>query len=235
MPAPEPRATRRVAVMQPYFFPYAGYFRLFAAVDEFVVYDCVQFPRRGRVHRTEVGDGQWLTLPLARQPREVPIRDLRFADDARNLLDARLAAIPAWRDGEGPLSTALRERLQSPLEDVVGFLEGLLVFTAAQLGFTPAVRRSSSLDVDPALRGQARVLAIADAVGATAYLNAPGGRALYDADSFAARGMSLEFLSPYTGPWVHLLPALLQASPAQLRADVLAQLRIEPASPESRP
>ena len=43
--------------MQPYLFPYAGYFRLLSQVDEFVIYDCVQFPRRGRVHRTEVPDG----------------------------------------------------------------------------------------------------------------------------------------------------------------------------------
>jgi hypothetical protein len=44
----------RIAVMQPYFFPYAGYFRLLQAADHFVLLDCVQFPRRGRVHRTQV-------------------------------------------------------------------------------------------------------------------------------------------------------------------------------------
>ena len=59
----------RVAVMQPYFYPYMGYFQLLAAVDLFVVFDSVQFPRRGRVHRCEVPDGlsgaRWLTLPLA--------------------------------------------------------------------------------------------------------------------------------------------------------------------------
>jgi hypothetical protein len=40
--------------MQPYFVPYAGYFRLFAASDLFVIYDCVQFPRRGWVHRNRL-------------------------------------------------------------------------------------------------------------------------------------------------------------------------------------
>ena len=46
--------------MQPYFVPYAGYFRLFAASDLFVIYDCVQFPRRGWVHRNKMfaADGQ---------------------------------------------------------------------------------------------------------------------------------------------------------------------------------
>ena len=43
-----------MAIMQPYFIPYAGYFRLFAASDLFVIYDCVQFPRRGWVHRNKL-------------------------------------------------------------------------------------------------------------------------------------------------------------------------------------
>ena len=62
-----------VAIMQPYFFPYAGYFRLFAASDLFVIYDCVQFPRRGWVHRNLLPDAsgseRWLTLPLEK-PRK---------------------------------------------------------------------------------------------------------------------------------------------------------------------
>jgi hypothetical protein len=60
------------AIMQPYFLPYAGYFRLFAATDLFVVYECVQFPRRGWVHRNQLvntaGAERWLTLPLEKVP-----------------------------------------------------------------------------------------------------------------------------------------------------------------------
>ena len=60
--------SRTVAIMQPYFAPYAGYFRLLATTDLFVVYDCVQFPRRGWVHRNQLPDAagklDWLTLPL---------------------------------------------------------------------------------------------------------------------------------------------------------------------------
>src|SRR5215207_8721062 len=87
-----------VAIMQPYFIPYAGYFRLFAASDLFVIYDCVQFPRRGWVHRNRLPDatGQesWLTLPLAKAPRDVRIRDLRFSADADQILADRMRRIP---------------------------------------------------------------------------------------------------------------------------------------------
>ena len=74
IPAEGP-ASGSVAVMQPYFFPYGGYFGLFAAAETFIVYDDVQFARRGRVHRCEApgpaGGIEWLTLPLARQSRDL--------------------------------------------------------------------------------------------------------------------------------------------------------------------
>ena len=230
---PDTAHGKRIAVMQPYFLPYAGYFRLFAAVDEFIVFDCVQFPRRGRVHRTQVpgaGDAPaWLTLPLARQPRDTAISDLAFANDARAQLDARLAALPWLATAAGPAADAVRERLYAPLGSVVDFLEDTLRLAAGLMGFAPSVRRSSGLGLDPALRGQDRVLAIARAVGAARYLNSPGGRALYDAGAFAAEGIALEFLTPYGGRWFEMLPALVRESPDALRDDVLDQLCIEPA------
>ena len=233
MPRPDAPSRKRVAVMQPYFLPYAGYFRLFAGVDEFGVLDCVPFPRRGRVHRTEVpdpkGDPSWLTLPLARQPREVLIRDLRFAPDARASFDARLAALPWFGRAVAPGAESVHARLRGPLEGVVDFLQDTLLLAAGLMGFQPAIRRSSTLCIDPALRGQARVIAIAAAVGATHYLNSPGGRGLYDATEFARHDLALEFLAPYRGAVTQLLPALLQQSPDRLRADVLTQLTIEPA------
>src|SRR5436190_8297403 len=87
-----------VAIMQPYFFPYAGYFRLFAASDLFVIYDCVQFPRRGWVHRNKLldaaGNAEWLTLPLVPAPRDVLIRDLQFPPDAAAEFARRLRRFP---------------------------------------------------------------------------------------------------------------------------------------------
>src|SRR5215216_742373 len=84
-------AMTTIAVMQPYFFPYLGHFRLLSSVDIFVHFDCVQFPRRGYVHRNQMpkyppaGTEQqkyWLTLPLAAQAQDVRIADLAFAPDA---------------------------------------------------------------------------------------------------------------------------------------------------------
>src|SRR5688572_13336722 len=75
------------------------------------------------------------------------------------------------------------------------------------LGISVAISRSSAFD--PWLRAQARVIAAAKAAGATHYLNSPGGHSLYDSQAFAKEGIELNFLPPYDGSHVYLLPALL--------------------------
>lgn len=215
--------------MQPYFFPYAGYFRLLAAADEFVIFDCVQFPRRGRVHRTEVpgADGsQWLTLPLASAPRDVRIDDLAFAPDAMERFEARLARHSWIEAAGGPAAGRVRRFLHAPKDSVVDYLEEGLALVADVVGLKTTLRRSSTLALDPALRGQDRVIAAAQAVGATAYVNPPGGRDLYEPEAFRRVGIELSFLVPYEGRFFQLLPALMNEEPAEIHADVLAQTRL---------
>ncbi len=212
--------------MQPYFFPYAGYFRLMAAADIFVIYDCVQFPRRGYVHRCNVPDAAgaetWLTLPLARQPRDVLIRDLEFASGARGELDRRLARLPWLARAASPSAEAIRAHLFGPLPSVIAHLEAGLELTARLLGLSPRLIRSSTLRIAPGLRGEDRILAICEEVGATHYLNAPGGRGLYSPRHFAGRNLSLNFLPPYSGPYRTMLHDLVTGDAAAIAADVRA-------------
>lgn len=225
---PAPTRPRTVAVMQPYFFPYAGYFRLLAQADVFVLFDCVQHRARGRVHRTEVpapaGGLEWLTLPLAPAARETRIQDLRFADQADALWAERLARHADWQRASGEAAQAVRDFLHRPLQGpLVDHLEAGLRLVAGLLDLPATLVRSSSLAIDPALRGQDRVLAIVQALEGQRYLNPPGGRALYQAEAFAARGLTLDFLPDYSGPHRCLLPALLTAPTLDaLRADVHA-------------
>lgn len=225
---------KRVAVMQPYFFPYAGYFRLLHLVDRFVIFDCVQFPRRGRVHRTQVpGPGgalEWLTLPLSSRPRDVLIRDLVFAPAARARFDERLARHAWLANARGETAERLCAYLYGPLESVIDYLEAGLRLVADLLDLDPVFCRSSALGLGPTLRSQERVIAAVKAVGGTHYLNAPGGRDLYDPERFAEAGLTLSFLAPYRGPNTCLLPALLTQPLAAIRADIRASSRLQPPS-----
>jgi hypothetical protein len=207
-----------VAIMQPYFLPYAGYFRLIAQSDVFVIYDCVQFPRRGWLHRNKLADArgeeQWLTLPLRPAPQDVLIRDLDFPEDAAATLAERLRPFPvAARTGP---HTPLLDRVRNPEGLPVDYISGLLQVTSEILGLRWNVVRSSSLDVPPSFRAQDRILEIARRLGATRYLNAPGGRDLYDAVAFANAGIRLDFLEPWAGAGGSILQRLADDDLADL-------------------
>jgi hypothetical protein len=209
-----------VAIMQPYFFPYAGYFRLLTRSDLFVIYDCVQFPRRGWVHRNKLkdrnGTDQWLTLPLTKQEQDVLIKDLLFTEDASRELSDRLRPFPLvsldpeWKD-------EVLRRVLATGTGLVDYLEEMLQLVACRLGRAPwNVCRSSSFDIPQTLRGQDRIIEIARRAGASRYLNAPGGVDLYDKEKFAASGLELDFLPSYDGPFDSMLGRILAERPNEL-------------------
>jgi len=216
-----------VAIMQPYFIPYAGYFRLFAASDLFVIYDCVQFPRRGWVHRnrlvTRAGSERWLTLPIERTAQQTLIRDLRFAPDAALTLAERLrefALTPRDPAAVAPLIDALRSVDGHPVD----YLERLLHAIVGYLGLRWNVIRSTTLGVPPSLRGQDRIIEITRRVGGTHYVNASGGRGLYTAEAFTAAGVELTFLSDYAGPRSSILTRVLGEDRDAVVAEILGGL-----------
>ena len=178
--------------MQGYLAPYAGYFRLFAACDKVVMFDCVQFPRRGWCHRYKQ-DGKWVTLPLAKAPQDTRICDMR-----------------------------LRNGLH--LTDVV--YSEMRRYLAA-LNLTKPMPSSVMLDIDPDLHGQSRVIAICKHFGATRYVNPSGGRALYDAPTFAKAGIELGFLKPYEGSYDSILTRLATEDAADVRAEIIRETIID--------
>src|SRR3954471_10551580 len=78
----------KVAIMQPYFFPYIGHFQLIQSADRFILLDDVQYIRHGWINRNRIlkpgGGFQYIIMPLATHSRETLIKDLRPADAEKN-------------------------------------------------------------------------------------------------------------------------------------------------------
>ncbi len=211
-----------IAVMQPYFFPYGGYYRLLAAADVFVILDCVQFARRGRVHRCALpGADRWITLPLEPAPRDSLISAMRLAPDAASRLWPQCRKLPGPLPADTPLRRQVLDLLQTPEGPLVPYLERSLRIVAEALGFDARICRGSDLDLPAGLDAQERILDIVRRLGGTRYLNAPGGTALYDRAVFSRAGIDLNFLPPYTGKHPCFLPALFERTVAELRADIV--------------
>jgi len=213
----------RIAIMQPYFLPYAGYFRLLRGVDAFVVYDTVQFPRGGWVHRNRLhgqhGATAWLTLPLAHAPLATRIRDIAFHEHAQEFWSKRVRAFPACTAPQGdaePLATEIAQLHGSPLDVICRALRA----AASVLGLEVPIVMASALAIPVPCDRLGSLIAICRALGATEYLNAPGGRRLYDAQSFARHGIALQFLPDYRGPAGSVLQRLNDDSAAALLREI---------------
>ena len=218
------RPVKKIAVMQPYFYPYAGYFRLFHAVDHFVVLDSVQFMRRGRVHRCQLpgsGDEEWwLTLPINKCPLSTDIADIRFRDDAPALFEARIdQALQSYAKEAG--YPAIRKQLLDRMDIPVDYLCRQLTTVTRLLQFEAEISRSSESTYPMDGDYQDRIIGIVKAHEGTDYVNLTGGVDLYDADRFSRAGIRLHFLAPYTGEFQHLIPALIQSSADDIRADII--------------
>jgi hypothetical protein len=120
---------------------------------------------------------------VAHHARNVLIHDL----DARARFDERLARLACIGTGRGPAAGRVRAFLFSPLESVIEYLEAGLRLVMDILELPVHISRSSSLGIDPSLRGQARVIEPKPLVSEFTC----GGFALYDADNFASAGIPL--------------------------------------------
>lgn len=209
--------------MQPYLFPYLGYFQLLAAVDEFVVYDNIQYTKKGWINRNRFlqnGKDVMFSVPLAKDSDYLDVRDRRIADayEPASLL-GRFAGAYAKAPHYAEVRPLLEDVFAQDERNLFAFLHHGLVRTAAHLGVTTTIRVSSTVAVDHGLSGQDKVLALCSALGATTYVNAIGGVELYSRSDFAARGVELRFLQPLPVeyeqlgqpfvPWLSIIDVLM--------------------------
>jgi hypothetical protein len=188
----------KLAIMQPYLFPYLGYFQLIQAVDAFVVYEDVNFINRGWINRNNIlvqGKPHLFTLDLVGASQNKLVNAISVGTNSEKLLKTiRQSYIKA------PMFASVFPLVEDILvqqeKNLARFLEYQLRVVCEYLGLYPRWHVSSQLSKNPALRGQAKVLAICEALGASHYINAPGGGALYDKDVFAKCGVQLSFIKP---------------------------------------
>lgn len=189
--------------MQPYLFPYLGYFQLISKVDRFVFYDNVSYIKQGWVNRNRLlvdGEPRYFTVPVSK------------ASSHRNICDTKVSPdyYPGWRrkfrrmvqyeySTAEHLNTALSliDEVLVPEPLNIGWLaERSVRATCALLGISVEMTVSSSDHPASELSGTERLLEICVSLGADEYLNSPGGRHLYDGNEFAVEGIDLLFLDP---------------------------------------
>lgn len=231
---------RTVAVMQPYFFPYLPTYQLAHAADVFVCFDDVAFIKKGHIHRNTMlaqGRAEPFTLAVADASQNRSIAEHRYAADWSAWLKRLVQNYRRAPQFESvyPLIEAIAH---DPDDNVARKNALTLRRVFEHLGLVRDWRFASDWTLPATLRGQDRVLALCEALQAQVYVNASGGRALYDAQAFAARGLALRFVEAQTQPYAQLgggafVPQLsmvdvLMHNPPERVREMLSACRLQP-------
>ncbi|QEF98683.1 WbqC-like protein family protein [Stieleria maiorica] len=189
---------KRIAIMQPYFFPYIGYFHLLHAADSLVLYDNLQYTKKGWINRNRMlhnGGDVLFSIPLRKASDYASIdqREVSTDFDRRKLLNRVRAAYrkaPNFAATMNLFTTAI----DHPESNLFRFVKHSIQLLCDHLGIRTSIIDSSNVPIDHSMRGQDKVLAICRALEATTYVNAIGGVSLYDQADFAGKGIELRFI-----------------------------------------
>jgi len=228
----------KIAIMQPYLFPYIGYFQLIHAVDRFIVYDDVTFIKQGWINRNRIlvnGEPLLFSVPLSGASSNKLIRDIQINN----------APYIVWRKKffktleQNYRKAPQYEKILSIMKDVFGDEPQLISIlairsikvTCAYLDITTGILETAINYSNSHLKAEDRVIDICCKEHAQTYVNAAGGRELYNKDNFKRNGIDLYFLkSKYISykqleypfiPWLSIIDVMMFNSKETIKTFLL--------------
>lgn len=199
----------RVGIMQPYFFPYIGYFALIANTDLFIYFDTPQYIRKGWINRNRIlnsnGEVNYITVPIKKASQQTIIRQIQI-DDSVNWREKILGQLTAYKK---------RAPYYKEVIDMVNELFSYKCDSIAELSIESIriaceriglelrddVYSEMDLTIDDVNAPDEWALAISKALGADVYINPPGGISFFDKNKYEMAGIELKFLQADLQPY----------------------------------
>ena len=217
----------KLGIMQPYFFPYIGYWQLINAVDEFILFDDVQFIRHGWINRNRVlksGGWAYITLPLKKHSRDTKIREIEISNGI-NLKNYVLTRLTYYKN-KSPFYDYTVDLIDQILSDIretnlAAINEYIIAKVSKVLGIKTKISTSSKRGYDYSGVGDSGewALEISKQMGASEYINPISGRDIFDKGKFNSNGIKITFISPKNiiyrqlgssfEPWLSIIDVLM--------------------------
>lgn len=186
----------RLAIMQPYFFPYIGYWQLINTVETFVIYDDVNFIKQSYINRNSIltnGKAQGFTLELIGASSNKMINKIEVGNNTIKILKTirqNYIKAPYYKE----IIPIIEEILIQDEKNLAYFIGFSLQKIASFLNMNTTFLYSSQIEKNSELRAQDKVIDICKKLHAHRYINAIGGQALYDKDVFRKNDLELSFI-----------------------------------------
>lgn len=222
-----------LAIMQPYFFPYIGYFQLINSVDTFVVYDNIKYTKKGWINRNRIIDSAGresiITLPLKKDADSLNISQRMISnelsrDDFLNKIKEFYKKSPHFFSAYACIEQCIRYQNQNLFDFLFHSIQALCQYLKISTQLLP----SSLVNIDHDKRAQDKVIAICKSLQASHYINAIGGVALYSQDEFKQTGLQLSFLKTHDWsysqfgnsfrPWLSIIDVMMFNSVEEIKA-----------------
>jgi hypothetical protein len=190
----------KVAIVQPYSFPYIGYFQLVNEVDVFVFYDDVHFIKKGWIHRNNIlvnGNSSLFTIPLVKPSQNSLINEIGLSIDAkwRTTFNKKLH----HSYGKAPYFNGVMELIEPLLNTEYNNISLLaiesIVSISNYLGLNTKFKVSSKdFNESRGMDRADRLIEITKSLGGNIYINPSGGKELYTKEYFNSKSIELKFI-----------------------------------------
>jgi hypothetical protein len=191
----------KLAIMQPYFFPYLGYFQLINAVDKFVIYDDVNYINKGWINRNNIlvnGKAHMIQVPLIGASQNRLINEIEILDDEKWKIKLLRTIRQSYSQAPFfvPVFAMIEAVINSEKKKISELNAEGIIAVCKYLDINTEIVSSSVRYDNKHLKGQDRILDICVKEKATTYINPSGGKELYDRETFLHKGVDLQFLNP---------------------------------------
>ncbi len=198
---------KQVAIMQPYFFPYIGYYQLIKSVDDFIVYDNIKYTKSSFINKNYIllnKEKKLFSIPLKKDSNSLNIKDRYIS--------------PVWEKERQKLLNQIKQSYSRSIYFEEGFsiIEKCIMFNSSNLfsfiynslkqiceylSINTNLLISSQVPHDSSLKSSGRVIDLCKSLRAVSYVNPPGGKELYCKKIFKNSGIDLKFLEPEINPY----------------------------------
>ena len=232
-----------IVIMQPYVFPYIGYFQLIHAADVFVFYDDVNYINKGWINRNRIllnGKDQLFTIPCKEASQNKLIKDIEVLHDEKGgqkllaTMQVAYKKAPFYNEVYPVIEQTIRIKEGATIADLS---INSVVNICQYLGLKKVFKRSSEEYSNRELKKADRLIDICHKEGIVHYINASGGREIYTKEYYKEQGIDIDFLMPekveYTQfgnefvPWLSMIDVLMFNSVEEIKERILPSYKFE--------
>ncbi|MBR3606321.1 MAG: WbqC family protein [Lachnospiraceae bacterium] len=188
----------KIGIMQPYFFPYLGYFQLIYAVNKMVIYDNIQYTKKGWFNRNRYllnNEDRFFTIPIEKDSDFLDVYERKVSQNfnkekIKNQINIAYRKAPFYDE----IFPIFCDCIDFEDYNLFNYIFNSIKQITNYLEIDTEIIISSSLNINHNLKGEEKVLAICKEIGADEYINPIGGQNLYCKERFHQNNIILKFI-----------------------------------------